>query len=1347
MTLRRELEVLYDDLRALLPPIGMRFRDYAVAMTDGLAKTNAYRNDVEHWTSRLDSLALPPSIPLKPTLDSSLNQENKSVKGPAFMHLAGFVDRDQWGHFKRMCASHNMTPTAALASIYAQALGAWTTRDGKRDKRLLINVMHTTRLPLHRDVGNVFGNFSSTTLLDAVVDPSCAFRSNAAAVADQLAADLEHWRFGGVDVSRVLNTKRGSTLTAVAPFVFTSTLGLLKASLNPRGLCSHQSFTCVTTPHVSIDHQVVEERGSLAFYFDVAVDVFPPEVVNGLVATYQTLLDSLCGSKDNWVKPVRELLPEAPSVQPYRPDCVVPKRLLHEGMIENGVENGGALAVVNESTRLSYAELETSSRQVSECILERLNNKLPSELVVVVLMEKGWRQVVASLGCLRASGAYLPMDPKLPEQRQQHIVQASGASLVIADKSGIEKAPWLLDRSDLLVEVDKVLANNVSSLSAAELNEKVANLLAPRTFTDQALAYLIYTSGSTGLPKGVRCHHGGAMNTILDLNSEFNVGPSDRVLGLSSLSFDLSVYDIFGMLEAGAALVIPPADAVSPPDPQQWLDLLHSEKVTIWNTVPRFMELMVSHVEQSNEKIPESLRVIFMSGDFIPLTLCKRIREACACSELRIVSMGGATEAAVWSNIHEVSAELDPTWSSIPYGRAMRNQRMYILDENLDHCAPWVTGVIYIGGLGVALGYQGDAERTAYQFIKHPRSGEYLFRTGDLGRVRPGSTSSSSSLLEILGREDSQVKVGGFRVELGEIERVAETHDGVLAAVAAVQGSFLVLFVSMKESVGSYGSVEEEASNNTLDSEIKKICSEQLPPYMVPKAVSTVDRFPLNSNGKIDRGKLPLVDFGSTMGGNVVDDTNTPDCTMVGDAPMNGEEFEVRALFAEILRMPPSSLSTTASFFALGGDSLTALLLLRKLREQFSMKISVADLFSNSSIREICKLRGVNELGGDINVRTSQLQLLTLKEPPKSSSSGDADDGVFGLSNSIKVPLVLIHAAGASGLSYRPLVDAMDPLQPVYAIDDASLGGDVAFTLPSITAVAEAIIALLKSSGLLMNHASIQLGGWSYGGVVALEVALLLQSKTTPQQFDRKDSSGSEVVEFASVDSVVLFDSPVRVEGDAVSSEYNNIEQTMRDLQGPGANESLIKAAANHFDNCTRLLNNHYSLSPTKPNLACPIISFRPIGSSSSTSSVIDPDLRLHSLTSSYWHTLFVDGNHWTMLFPPNTIVLARNVQNIIDLASSSMRRLNRGTLHQSGALQTQNTKQSTKGKTKHRATSLDASFMETFASTSTSSGYPSSLMQLSEDIALRNSHEQALLEDSQMTGSSYSSRYRTSST
>ena len=217
-------------------------------------------------------------------------------------------------------------------------------------------------------------------------------------------------------------------------------------------------------------------------------------------------------------------------------------------------------------------------------------------------------------------------------------------------------------------------------------------------------------------------------------------------------------------------------------------------KITMWNTVPALMELLVCFAEHSKRRLPRSLRLVWMSGDFIALGLSKRIRDLSDNENLQIISMGGATEAAIWSNMYEIPKVLSPDWSSIPYGRPLRNQTMYILNSKMEHCEHWVTGSIYIGGAGVALGYYGDAIRTAAQFVTHPLTKERLFRTGDLGRLRPDGN------IEILGREDSQVKVNGFRVELGEIEHVLSEHPEVNSvSVALIERRLVAYIVSEKK--------------------------------------------------------------------------------------------------------------------------------------------------------------------------------------------------------------------------------------------------------------------------------------------------------------------------------------------------------------------------------------------------------------------------------------------------------------------------------------------------------------------------------------------------------------------
>ncbi|MER6335057.1 amino acid adenylation domain-containing protein [Streptomyces sp. NPDC001034] len=285
------------------------------------------------------------------------------------------------------------------------------------------------------------------------------------------------------------------------------------------------------------------------------------------------------------------------------------------------------------------------------------------------------------------------------------------------------------------------------------------------------LAYVLYTSGSTGTPKGVMIEHHAALNTVADINERFAVGPEDRVFGLADLGFDLSVYDTFGTLATGAALVLPDPELRS--EPAHWSKLMSEHGVTVWNSVPAQMQMLVEHLEVGGE-LPERLRLILLSGDWIPVDLPDRIHALWP--EARVVSLGGATEASIWS-IHHVVDEVEPGAKTVPYGVPLRNQTFHVLDARMDPCPVWTPGELYIGGVGLARGYWADEERTAASFVTHPRTGERLYRTGDFGRYRADGT------IEFLGRRDGQVKVNGHRVELGEIEATLAAHPGVDSAV------------------------------------------------------------------------------------------------------------------------------------------------------------------------------------------------------------------------------------------------------------------------------------------------------------------------------------------------------------------------------------------------------------------------------------------------------------------------------------------------------------------------------------------------------------------------------------
>src|SRR6185436_6980308 len=241
-----------------------------------------------------------------------------------------------------------------------------------------------------------------------------------------------------------------------------------------------------------------------------------------------------------------------------------------------------------------------------------------------------------------------------------------------------------------------------------------------------------YTSGSTGSPKGVQISHRGALNTVEDMNWRFGVGEGDTILGLTNLGFDLSVYDIFGPLAVGGCLVVP--DHEQRGLPAHWADLIAEHRVTLWNSVPAHLQMMADYLSTAPDADLSSLRLALLSGDWIPVNLPARIRSFVP--DIELVSLGGATEGSIWSIWYPIEA-VDERWPSIPYGKPLSNQQMYVLDRRWQDCPDGVTGELYIGGVGVANGYLGDPERTAERFVVHPRTGERLYRTGDLGRYLP----------------------------------------------------------------------------------------------------------------------------------------------------------------------------------------------------------------------------------------------------------------------------------------------------------------------------------------------------------------------------------------------------------------------------------------------------------------------------------------------------------------------------------------------------------------------------------------------------------------------------------
>lgn len=888
MILGREFAALYRDPAATLPALELTFRDCVLAEY-ALRETAVYTAAKNYWLDRLTSLPASPDLPLA--------HNPGELKDPRFTHRHARVSAPTWTRLKQRAAQAGLTPSVICLAAFGEVLARWS-----RHPRFTINLTLFNRPPLHPQINDIVGDFTSLTLLEIDASGAPAFRDLAQKIQQQLWRDLDHRHFSGVQVLRELVRTGQRSSGAIMPVVFTSTLALESRheSRSPVIFDGEVVYGISQTPQVWLDHGIVEEAGELVLNWNAVEELFPASLLDDMFAAYQALLSDLAGPESPWDEtaslPLSPAQTEARAA--YNRTAAPPvSARLETAFFAAAADAGDRCAVIAADRSLSYRELQAAAGQIAQALLA--SGPLAGGEPVGVLLEKGWRQIAAVLGILRLGGAYVPLDPRLPADRIASI--CAGMRRAIATDSAAGLLP---------ATVQAVAVNGSDSTPDA----------LPPPDAGDALAYVIYTSGSTGKPKGVAIRHFAALNTIADLNARFHVSAADRVFAISSLSFDLSVYDIFGLLSAGASLVMPDADGVR--DPQRWLALLAAHRVTIWNSVPALMELLVEYAERTRLPLPGSLRLVLLSGDWIPVTLPARIRRLLPAAQ--IISLGGATEASIWSIYFPIES-VDPRWTSIPYGYALAGQEYYVLNGRREDCPDWVTGELYIGGVGLADGYWQDPTRTAEHFITH--RGRPLYRTGDLGRFRP------EGWIEFQGRNDLQVKVQGYRIEIGEIETALQKHP--LISKWAVHASGPPR--GEKKLVAYY--VPPAGAHPFRPEELRQFASKALPDYMAPKIFIPLPEIPLTANGKVNYRALPA-----------------PESVLppASAAPRLGAvSGQVLTIIAELLKLP--SVDPGANLLNLGADSIMMIRLANELQTQFGFRPNIAELYRMGSINALLR--------------------------------------------------------------------------------------------------------------------------------------------------------------------------------------------------------------------------------------------------------------------------------------------------------------------------------------------------------------------------------------------------------
>ncbi|MCY8742181.1 non-ribosomal peptide synthetase, partial [Bacillus haynesii] len=865
----REFKQLYENPGLKLPSLEYSFRDYVLASID-FKQTSRYQKDQKYWLDKLDHFPSAPELPLK--------SDPAHVAKPSFKKFSTFLDGHTWNELKKKARHHNLTPTAVLCAAYAYILAYWS-----RQNHFAINLTVFNRIPFHPDVKNMIGDFTSLMLLDIHAEEKMnSFWRFALNVQDTLLEALEHRHYDGVDVIRNIAKKNGMNKKAVMPIVFTSVL-----SENPDdsfdSLVDFDNihFFSTRTSQVYIDNQVYEINGGLYITWDYVEQIFEHDVIESMFDQYIAVIQQVVSGED--VSTIQMNEKSRQMISAYNDtDQSFDTEPLHElftGQVKHGPDR---IALKHHDEVMTYQELDEKSNQVARFLIGK---GVERGDYIGVIGKRSLGTIVNLLAVLKTGAAYIPLDPDYPEERKAYIQSKSNCKFFISydvyDKAHIER------------------------FSKAPVDRKV-------DLDD--MAYVIFTSGSTGKPKGVQITHGAAANTILDINEKFNVTEQDNIMGISSLCFDLSVYDVFGALSSGASLVIIDDQR----DVFSLKETVEKERITIWNSVPAIMG-MTADIYLDNE-LNHHLRLILLSGDWIPLQLPATIKKTFKNAE--VISLGGATEGSIWSIYYPIQ-KVEEDWKSIPYGKPLANQKIYVLNQNKQLCPVGVEGELYIGGAGVASGYIHDQEKTDHSFIQHQELG-YIYKTGDYGVLK------EDGYVEFLGRKDSQVKIRGYRVEMGEIENTLLSHHEITKAS-------VIDYKSPDGIKNLYAFVVAENAISQLD--VKEFLQKTLPDYMIPAKFVQIDEIPLTVNGKVD--KRTLHDLAEQQ---------TADEGQRGGSML--PENETQAMLLEIWKdiFGLDSVNLDVSYYEIGGDSLKAISIITEINKRMNVEMPISEIFKNDTI-------------------------------------------------------------------------------------------------------------------------------------------------------------------------------------------------------------------------------------------------------------------------------------------------------------------------------------------------------------------------------------------------------------
>ncbi|BAY46373.1 amino acid adenylation domain-containing protein [Scytonema sp. HK-05] len=802
------------------------------------------------------------------------------------------------------------------------------------------------------------------------------------------------------------------------------------------------------TSRFDLTLSISETEQGLQGLWEYNTDLFDACTISRMSGHFQTLLEGIVANPEQHISELPLLTAAEHHQLLYEwndTDADYPQdKCIHE-LFEQLVRTPDAVALMYEEQQLTYQELNALANQFAH-YLKTLG--VGPEVLVGIFVERSLEMVVGLLGILKAGGAYVPLDPTYPKERLAFMLQNSQPLVLLTQEFLITELP---EHTAQVVCFDRDW-HSITQHSEENLNQ---------TATAANLAYVIYTSGSTGKPKAVQvthanlCHYAQAMGRALGITAE------DVYMHTASIAFSSSVRQLMVPLAAGATVKI--ATSEQRKDPRALFAGIKKYDVTVVDTIPSYWRNCIhtlGGLEQQTRQalLDNKLRLIVTTGEpllsDIPPQWTFGFQHGA-----QLINMYGQTETSGTVAVYPIPAQQDERVKIVPLGRPIANTQIYLLDSHLQPVPIGVVGELHIGGGGPAGGYLNRPELTAEKFIPNPFSqeeGARLYKTGDLARYLQDGN------IEFIGRSDYQVQIRGFRIELGEIEAVLSQHPFVLQTVVIARED-----VRGDKRLVAYVVPNQEPA--PIISDLRRFLREKLPEYMIPSAFVLLSALPLTPTGKVNRNTLPAPDLASDQ-----------EATFV--APRDELEQKLSQIWEEVLQLQP--IGVKDNFFDIGGHSLIAVHLFAQIEQKFGKKLPLATLFTSGTVETLAQmLRSTEEKATDHHVLRGALG---------EDTSIDAWSSLVKIQpKGSKRPLFLVHPLGGEILCYRPLAMLLGPEQPIYGLQPRGLDGKQ----PPLTRVEDMAAHYIQAMQIIQRNGPYYIGGYSFGGIVALEIAQQLHSQ------------------------------------------------------------------------------------------------------------------------------------------------------------------------------------------------------------------------------------------------------------